>query len=157
MLKAIYYNIIMEYNIENIKEKVYLEYLNNLSTGSNKLSIDTQILNKKISTLNKISNKIKVLNTVSEINTDTDILSENIDYLYLKPWSKLNQIHKIIKIKEYINSLTDCNLKEKEILIDKLIDLIKIKSKLKLKYDDTKGKIISISVLCYSNNKYYIE
>jgi len=141
--------------INNIKEKLYLEYLINLNTGSNKLSIDTQILNKKISDLNN-KNKVKIPNITSDNNTETDILSENIDYLFLKPWVKLNQIHKIIKIKEFINNL-ECSSNEKETLINQLIDLIKSKSKLKLIYDENKGNIISLSILCFTNGKYYIE
>ncbi len=147
----------MEFYYENIKENLYLKFLNNLKIGSNKLSIDTQILNNKIINLNNILNsEIKLPIIISDINSETDILSENTDYLFLKPWNKLNQIHKVIKIKEYLNNL-DCNSKEKDFLKEQLIDFVKTKKKVKFTYDETKGNIISISALSFANGKYFIE
>jgi hypothetical protein len=147
----------MEFHFENIKENLYLKYLNNLKISSNKLSIDTQILNKKISDLNNILiSEYKLPTIISDINSETDILSENTDYLFLKPWNKLNQIHKVIKIKEFLNNL-ECQTKEKDFLKEQLIDFIKTKKKVKFTYDEAKGKIISISALSFANGKYFIE
>ena len=84
--------------------------------------------------------------------------TETIDYLYLKPWSKLTQIHKVIKIKEFVNNLDISNQTEKENFKDKLIDQIKEKkTKNKINYDETKGKILSISNLSFENNKYILN
>ena len=147
----------MEFHFENIKENLYLKYLNNLKISSNKLSMDTQILNIKINDINNVlnsDNKSPII--ISDVNSDTDILSENTDYLFLKPWNKLNQIHKVIKIKEFLNNL-DCQSKEKDFLKEQLIDFVKTKKKVKFTYDETKGKIISISALSFANGKYFIE
>jgi hypothetical protein len=148
----------MEFQFENIKDNLYLKYLNNLKISSNKLSIDTQILNKKISDLSASlgDSETKSVPALSEVNSETDILSENPDYLFLKPWNKLNQIHKVIKIKEFLNNL-ECQAKEKDILKEQLIDLVKNKKKVKFTYDESKGKLISISALSFSNGKYLIE
>jgi hypothetical protein len=147
----------MEFHFENIKENLYLKYLNNLKISSNKLSIDTQLLNKKINDLNNaLISENKSPTIISDVNSDTDILSENTDYLFLKPWSKLNQIHKVIKIKEFLNNL-ECQSKEKDSLKEQLIDFVKTKKKVKFTYDEAKGKIISISALSFANGKYFIE
>jgi hypothetical protein len=147
----------MEFHFENIKENLYLKYLNNLKTSSNKLSIDTQLLNKKISDLsNTLFSENKSPTIISDVNSETDILSENTDYLFLKPWNKLNQIHKVIKIKEFLNNL-ECQSKEKDFLKEQLIDFVKTKKKVKFTYDEAKGKIISISALSFANGKYFIE
>jgi hypothetical protein len=147
----------MEFHFENIKENLYLKYLNNLKTSSNKLSMDTQLLNKKISDLsNTLFSENKSPTIISDVNSETDILSENTDYLFLKPWNKLNQIHKVIKIKEFLNNL-ECQSKEKDFLKEQLIDFVKTKKKVKFTYDEAKGKIISISALSYANGKYFIE
>jgi hypothetical protein len=147
----------MEFHFENIKENLYLKYLNNLKTSSNKLSIDTQLLNKKISDLsNALFSENKSPTIISDVNSETDILSENTDYLFLKPWNKLNQIHKVIKIKEFLNNL-ECQSKEKDFLKEQLIDFVKTKKKVKFTYDEAKGKIISISALSFANGKYFIE
>jgi len=87
------------------------------------------------------------------INIKTHNSSEINDYLYLKPWIKINTIHKIIKLKEFLNNLENFN---NEGLKQELIDLIKSK-KLKVNYDSTKGTIISINDLIYENNNYYIK
>lgn len=147
----------MEFHFKNIKENLYLKYLNNLKISSNKMSIDTQIINKKISDLNSILfSEVKSPTIISDANSETDILSENTDYLFLKPWNKLNQIHKVIKIKEFLNNL-ECQSKEKDSLKEQLIDFVKTKKKVKFTYDETKGKIISISALSFANGKYFIE
>jgi len=147
----------MEFHFENIKENLYLKYLNNLKTSSNKLSMDTQLLNKKISDLsNTLFSENKSPTIISDVNSETDILSENTDYLFLKTWNKLNQIHKVIKIKEFLNNL-ECQSKEKDFLKEQLIDFVKTKKKVKFTYDEAKGKIISISALSFANGKYFIE
>lgn len=144
----------MEYQLENIKENLYLKYLNNLKIGSNKLSINTDTLAKKIDdlTITNINSETKVNDNV----TETDLLSENIDYLFLKPWNKLNKIHKIIKIKEFVKTL-DCQQKEKEMLQDELVEIVKNINKFKVTYDDKKGRIISIPTLTFSDNKYKLS
>lgn len=144
----------MEFQIEQIRENLYLKYLTNLKIGSSKLSLNLDKLTSKISELSAI-------NTMSEVKvndpiTETDLLSENIDYLFLKPWNKLNKIHKIIKIKEFVKTL-DCQQKDKESLQEELIETVKNVSKFKITYDEKKGKIISIPSLTFTDGKYKLN
>ena len=84
--------------------------------------------------------------------------TETIEYLYLKPWSKLTQIHKVIKIKEFVSGLDISNDNDKETLKDKIMGQIKEKkAKNKINYDDMKGKILSISNLSFDNNEYVLS
>ena len=81
------------------------------------------------------------------------------DYLYQKTWIKLTPIHKIIKIKEFVNMLLINDENEKQLLKDKLVNMIKNKTLTKkeaVMYDSVKGKIISIVDLQYKNGKYVI-
>ena len=148
----------MEYNLNEIKDYFEYKYLNNINSNISKINVDSTIIADKIEKFN-IKNKINT-NICSDNNeatvTETDILTENTDYLFLKPWNKLNQVHKIIKIKEFVNNL-DTNKTDKETIKDAIIDIIKNKKKITIMYDDTKGKVISISLLCFKNGKYYIE
>ena len=149
----------MEFQLDNIKEHLKLLYLTNLKTGSNKLLIDlTQINNEILELSNNCNITENIGSNISEniILTDTDILSENIDYLFLKPWNKLNQIHKVIKIKEFVKNL-DCPFKDRENLKDQIIELLKNKNKVKFSYNESKGQLISISALSFKGGKYYIE
>jgi hypothetical protein len=149
----------MELQLDNIKERLKLLYLTNLKTGSNKLLIDLTHLNNEILELSTNCNVTENIGSnISEniILTDTDILSENIDYLFLKPWNKLNQIHKVIKIKEFVKNL-DCPFKDRENLKDQIIELLKNKNKVKFSYNESKGQLISISALSFKDGKYYIE
>lgn len=145
----------MEFQIEDIRKTLYLKYLNNLKTGSNKLIINLDKLSNKI-------NDLSVVNTISETNTEKNILSdkkllyENTDYLFLKQWNKLNKIHKIIKIKEFIKTL-ECQQEEKDLLQDELIEIVKNISKFKITYDEKKGRIISIPTLTFSDGKYKLQ
>ena len=145
--------------MDNIKNTLKITYLNNLIVSCNKLLINVDFLTKKINEL-ELTYKIQdspILKHDSENNNN--IISENSDYLYLKPWNKLTLIHKIIKIKEFVTNLNINNIEEKEILKEKLIELIKNKNLIKnnkINYDSAKGKIISISCLLHNNNKYDI-
>ena len=134
--------------IENIKLDLQVKYLNNLIIGCKKVNINTKNIEKE---LKKISD-VDVDNY--SITEKYNLNSEKIDYLYLKPWSKLTLIHKIIKIKEFINNLNINNDEESDIIKEKLINFIKDKKKFKINYDENKGKITSISNLTFENNKY---
>lgn len=152
----------VEYNLESMQINLNIKYLNNLVIACNKINLNSDNIKNKLLTLNnELSENIDNY-TISEKNEETEkTITENskMNYLYLKSWSKLNQIHKVIKIKEFINQLEINNNSEKEKLKDDLIDQIKNKdkkNKVKINYDDTKGKIISISNLSFENNKYIL-
>ena len=84
----------------------------------------------------------------------------NDDDLYKKSWSKLNSIHKILKIKEFVNNLKINSEDERTNLKDELTSLIKSKvltNKDKIKYDEVNGKIISLVNLQYKNGKYFYQ
>lgn len=148
----------MEFTLYNIKNTLVIKYLTNLCNSCIKQSINYSQLQNKINDLKLVNEPDITTEINTEINnTQTDVLSDNTNYLYMKPWIKLNQIHKVIKIKEFVNNFK-INNKEKEILKDNLINLLKEKkNKIKLSYDEGKGKIISISSLSFNNGKYIIE
>jgi hypothetical protein len=78
--------------------------------------------------------------------------------LYKKSWIKLNAIHKILKVKEFVNGLKIESEQDRVKLRDELVDLIKTKvltRKDKVNYDEINGKIISLTNLQYKNGKYY--
>ena len=82
------------------------------------------------------------------------------DYLYKKPWTKLSNIHKTIKIKEYIGKLLIDNSEDRDRLKDTLVNLLNKKILTKkdmVKYDNMKGIIISIPKLVFKENKYYFD
>jgi len=138
----------MEYNtLDLLQSNLKINYLNNLIIAANKSNIDTLNINKY---LNKLSNK-EIENTITEKISETS----DVEYLYLKAWNKLTIIHKIIKIKEFINNLDINDEIEKENLKDKIIEIVK-KKKIKINYDETKGKVISIPQLSFVNNNYIL-
>jgi len=141
----------MEYNLDSLQLNLQITYLNNLILAATKHNIDTTVVNKF---LNKLNNKEFENYSATEKASETS----HIDYLYLKPWSKLTIIHKIIKIKEFINNLDITDDNEKEKLKDRIIEIIKDKkNKIKINYDETKGKVISIPQLTFQNGKYIIN
>lgn len=154
----------METNIDftNIEKSLEILYLNNLIKACEKNNINKDLLQKKIESLNKQKQLDKTLTkTISNqsLNNVTDSPQYSDDYLYQKPWTKLTAIHKIIKIKEYVNSLLINIESDKIILKEKLVELVKDKiltKKDSVLYDSTKGKIISIPTLEYKEGKYLI-
>ena len=92
----------------------------------------------------------------SEQNNICNDCLENND-LYKKPWTKLNQIHKILKIKEFVNGMNITSEKQSEELKDTLIELVKLKilsKKENVKYNEIEGKIIELPHLECQNGKY---
>ena len=82
------------------------------------------------------------------------------EYIYRKAWNKLNSIHKVIKIKEFITNLSSNDIEMKKTLKTKLVDMIKNKKltkKTDVNYDMVNGNIISIPILQYVDNKYIIK
>tara|TARA_A100001015_G_scaffold32189_1_gene35779 strand:+ start:834 stop:1409 length:576 start_codon:yes stop_codon:yes gene_type:complete len=120
---------------------------NNLKSVNILQSSDTIDLNVK-------ENKIEENN-----NEQTEKSNEySDDYLYKKPWTKLANIHKIIKVKEFVNKLIINTEESREKLKDSLIELINKKILTKkdmVKYDVTHGRIIGIPKLTFKDGKYY--
>jgi hypothetical protein len=141
----------MEYNLDSIQLNLQVEYLNNLIFSASKLDLDTSNVNKQLNKL--LKNKELENNVMTEKVSETS----HVDYLYLKPWNKLTIIHKIIKIKEFINNLDIADENQKDKFKDEMIELIKDKKKkCKINYDENKGKVISIPQLTFDNNRYKI-
>jgi hypothetical protein len=156
-----------EYDLESMQLNLNIKYLNNLINGCSKSNINCERIKYELKKLdNHIENytiteqKVKTIIDITEkgISEKGITETETIDYLYLKPWSKLTQIHKVIKIKEFVNGLDIIDQNEKENIKDKLINQIKEKkTKNKINYDETKGKILSISNLSFEDNKYILN
>lgn len=154
-----------EYDLETMQLNLNIKYLNNLINGCSKSNINYDIIKNELKKMdNCVENytiteqKMKTTSEIIDISEKRITETETIDYLYLKPWSKLTQIHKVIKIKEFINSLDIIDQNDKENIKDQLINQIKEKkTKNKINYDDTKGKILSVSNLSFENNKYILN
>ena len=137
-----------------------LKYYNNLNKYLIKNNIDNQYV---MDYIDKITKKdiIKEITEDKKQNTETDtanIISITSDVnLYKKSWSKLNIIHKTIKIKEFVNNLKINSEKNREKIKNELIDLLKKKvltKKDKVNYDEEKGVIVSLTELEYNNGMY---
>jgi len=101
--------------------------------------------------------KKEELNNLVSQETDNHNQIFSDEQCYIKPWVKLNSIHKILKIKEFVNNLQTSEENRKE-LKDELVELVKTKiltKKEHVKYDEVNGKVISLTNLKYNNNKYY--
>ena len=133
-----------------------LKYYNNL----NKYLIKNNIANQFIlDHINKITDKEVVEEKkVMEESDTVNIVSITSDVnLYKKSWSKLNIIHKTIKIKEFVNNLKINSEKSREKIKNELIELLKKKvltKKDKVNYDEERGVIVSLTELEYNNGLY---
>ena len=130
-------NINMNYDLEFLKTNLKIKYLNNIINGCKKININYNNIKNNLEIFNNQDsiNYITEMQTEKQIEQETekqsekkselDINTNQIDYLYLKPWTKLTLIHKIIKVKEFVNNLEIKDEPEKDNLKDRLIELIK--------------------------------
>lgn len=150
----------MEYS--NLDKDLEIKYLNNMIKYGLKTNRDITFIKDQCEILEK-KNEIFLEQTESDlanIITDVKMVTYSDDYLYQKTWTKVSQIHKIIKIKEFVNKLLINKDEDKEKLIQQLSDLIRKKvltKKNTVNYDSIKGRIISIPNLKYEKNKYYYQ
>jgi len=109
-----------------------------------------------------INNLLKNLDSNENLNVNnllTETEKTEDDYLYKKPWNRLNIVHKIIKIKEFVNS-KNISLENKNSLIQKLTLMVKNKKLHKnsdVEYNLESMKIISINCLSQDNNNININ
>ena len=105
------------------------------------------------------SNLPEIINDEMTVeNTETEIKFSD-EYVYKKPWNKLNSIHKIIKVKEFIDTLNTHDIDMKKKLKKQLVDMIKDKKlnkKTDVNYDINNGNIIAIPIIQYKDSKYII-
>lgn len=154
--------------LEIIQKKLEIKYYKSILSSINESNTNFTWLqsycNKLIDTLNSDKEKLSETQTEKKPETSLPVESENHkqifsdEDLYKKPWVKLNPVHKILKIKEFVNNLKINSEKERALFRDELIDLVKLKvltKKEKVNYDDVNGKIISLSDLQYKNEKYF--
>lgn len=154
-------------DIEIINSKLEIKYYKNILQSLDKIDVDEPWLNSHLKNLydqlpsesklsETVTEKKKEINSSSETENHKQIFAD--DDLYKKSWQKLNSIHKILKIKEFVNNLKMDSEKEKIKLKDELVNLIKDKiltKKEKVKYDEVNGKIISLPNLQYKNGNYF--
>jgi hypothetical protein len=136
-------------NLDSINNNLSISYYKSIKKSLEKSNNDCEWLNNLI-----ISTDVEKKEDVKEIK-ESNISDNN---LYKKPWIKLNPIHKILKIKEFVNNLNIKDDEDKEVLKCELILLIKNKVLTKkecINYDEENGKILQIYKLQYQNNKYF--
>lgn len=152
-------------NIETIKDRLDLKYYKSIITCLEKNGVNNDWLNQHLMNLtnkNITENLDESITEKHNTSSETDNYKQIFDSenLYNKPWSKLNAIHKSIKIKEYVNGLKINSEEDRKQLKDELLILIKTKvltKKENVNYNETEGKILEIPKLQYKNSKYYYE
>jgi hypothetical protein len=154
--------------LEIIQKKLELKYYKSILSSINETDSNfiwlKSYCEKLIDNINLEKEKLSETQTEKKIESLSPIQTENHkqifsdEDLYKKPWVKLNPIHKILKIKEFVNNLKINSEKERALLRDELIELVKFKilsKKEKVNYDEVNGKIISLSDLQYKDEKYF--
>ncbi|VVU94843.1 hypothetical protein CPAV1605_568 [seawater metagenome] len=143
--------------IEGIKSKLNYKYLTEIRKKLKEDESDYHLeeLNKMIEDYSA-SKKAKQ-EEKNESESSEHAFSNLDQYMFKRPWNRLPEIHKLIKIKEYVNkSLIIYEKNNKEVLIKQMFKAIKEKKltrKGSVNYDPVKGRIISIPSLKYDKNK----
>lgn len=144
----------------NLKKKRFENELNYL-TNETKNNQTTEETTNRIGSLTKIIELIEKENMNANPNKGKDKYFEEIDkYIYKKPWNRLNNYHKIVKIKEFIKT------EYPEIIQDKLLKEIsqyaedgKLNTKKHVEYDPKTESIKKIYAIKFNklDNSYIIN
>lgn len=130
----------MEFN--NIITDFKNIYYSNLLFAANKENIDPEL----IKILHNEKEPIDKEQVDNNLNLSESNATESNNFLYQKPWTKLNLIHKVIKIKEYLVSMGVDDSETRNNMKDDIITMIKDK-KTKINYDSKSLKILEITGL----------
>lgn len=145
-------------NFENIIEKFEVKYYDNLIDYCKLNNLNYKSIQQKRDNFN-INYESETSAKSSEKDTTVEV-NYNEDYLYKKEWNKLQTVHKIVKLKEFISKLLINNNDDKEKLTSEIVKLVHDKTltkKDKVKYDSNLGRVIAISILTHKNGKYIIK
>ena len=145
-------------DLDTIINKLEHTYYTSLNTSLSKNNIEITWLIKHINKLNGVVNTDTETKNAKKEETIIQESPNDDSGLYKKSWSKLNAIHKIIKLKEFVNNIKIDNDSDREKLKDELVNLVKTKvltKKEKIIYDEENGKIISLKNLQYKDGKYF--
>ncbi len=141
--------------MEKLKQQMINIYYNNLEIHAKKNKIDIN-LPTTVNIRNDYDDNIFTPTLTEEPASDTNV----DDFVYKKAWNKLNIIHKIIKMKEFINELKIDDIEMKKHLKNQLVTMLKNKKLTKksdVEYDAINGKIITVHSLQSKNNSYEIH
>lgn len=156
--------------IDNIREnnlKIKLENELNYLTCNGKMNLFNNYqeidIEGRIEML-KLLVASKNVNTAKETSIKQkkqEIFDEMNKYVYKKQWNKLNNIHKIIKIKEYVEEkYINVTKKQKELIIQSLVSRIDagtFNTKRYVIYDPSAEKILNIPALVVDIDKNTVE
>lgn len=161
-----------ENKIEEIQRKIKVKHLQELIKKLNSDNNDFHIkdLQKIVKILKERSlqqndyQQLSPSKNVDNNKINSNKLFDNIDqYMFNKPWNRLPEVHKLMKIKEYVNkSLIIYENEKKEKLISQMFTAVKQKKltrKGSVNYDSINCRIISIPDLKYNKAKevYYLS
>ena len=140
--------------MEALQNNMKCIYYKNLETYAKKHKIDINIPDYKMMKDISQENDINITDVITETETYTE------DFVYKKPWNKMNIVHKKLKLEEFVNNLDMDDLEMKKHLKSQFVSMLKNKKltkKNEVEYDAVNGKIISIPSLKYKNNNYNID
>ena len=109
-------------NIQNNNQKYYYQ---NLLDITNKLDIDNNWIKKNI---NNFTEEITITESENLESSECKDVMFSEDYLYKKKWNKLSNVHKIIKLKEFVKKLPIKKEEDVKELIKTLNYLVKKKN-----------------------------
>ena len=145
--------------MEVLQNNLKCIYYKNLETYAKKHKIDINIPDYKMMKDATPENDITEQHSLTEGITETETIYTE-DFVYKKPWNKMNIIHKKLKLEEFVNNLDMDDLEMKKHLKSQFVSMLKNKKltkKNEVEYDAINGKIISIPSLKYKNNNYNID
>lgn len=153
-------------NIEILSNNLEIKYYKNIINYCKKSNIEHIKFENKFKQLKNLEISVSESETVESVNENKNNTSESKeivysdDYLYKRKWTKLSNVHKIIKVKEFVSKLLIDDKNDKDNLKNELVKLIKnryLTKKDQVKYDETRGKVIAIPILTFKNGKYSIK
>lgn len=134
-----------------------ISYFTN-TQSKNYFTISDEDVKKRIDCIKSIVNNLQL---IQKKPTVADLFTEIDKHIYKKPWNRLQSFHKIIKIKEYIDTKFGNGTLQNAIILElnKHINDGKLNTKKSVDYDKDLEKIISIPILTIDlkNNKYSIK
>ena len=97
--------------MEALQNNIKCMYYKNLESYAKKHKIDINLPEYNINNINNDNHDYDITVTEQQTEQPADLLTEtegnySEDFVYKKPWNKMNIIHKKIKMEEFVNNLS---------------------------------------------------
>lgn len=138
----------------------FLNEKSDMTTNCDNEDVNNQLDNNRLENIDNIIHKLNEADDILEKSQKNEYFNEIEKMVYSNKWNNLKQFHKLVKIKEYLDTINMLVTEKDKIfkILEQLLTDKKLKHDKHIVYNSNNQRVTSISILKIDENgKYYID